>query len=120
MSNAGGLNDVLRDAAQRFIDTMIGDTFARKTPTTVAGVAMASADTEYSLALPAGATEIGVRLRDTTVTWRWSFTAGQVAGGAGFAMKAGDSLSIQGPIAGATIYFAADSASMTMDVFYLV
>lgn len=73
-------------------------------------VTMAAADTEYEIAIPQDATEIVARLDDDSAAWRFSATAGEVAGGAGFPLLAGEDLAFDGPITAQTIYVAHDGA----------
>ena len=78
----------------------------------IADVVMASADTEYTVAIPEGARGILLRLRDTSVAWRVSNTSGVVATpGQGFPVEANSGLTIAGPSAGQTLYVAHSSAS---------
>lgn len=79
-------------------------------------VTMTTADTEYSVTFGHGDREILCRLLDTAVAWRWSWSSGVVAGGGGVPMKAGEALTLTGPITGSVLYIASSSAAMTMNV----
>lgn len=81
-------------------------------------VAMASANTEYSFALTPRMRNITLQLRSASVAWRFSWTTGEVAGGAGTQVGAGFGVRQERATDNTAIYFAAGSASQTMDITY--
>ena len=86
----------------------------------LAVVTMTTADTAYPVTISGTKRRVLLRLQDTSVTWRWSMTSGQVdagtAGNVWMPMKAGESWAIDVPVIGCTIYVAADSGSQYMCV----
>lgn len=80
-------------------------------------VTMASDDTQYSYAIARGGKGFSFFLADDTVAWRWSMTAGEVAGSGGTAALAGEKVTIEGPNVGQTFYAAHTAgASQTLVV----
>ena len=88
------------------------------TLTKIADVAMTLADTQYSVVLPAGAKGVVLKLASTGAAWRLSPDAGEVAGGGGTQLAAGQAALIEGPLAGQTVYFAAAVAGQTMTILH--
>lgn len=75
-------------------------------------VAMAAADTQYSWTIPTGTKSFLLKLQDTTVAWRFSSVAGEVAAvGGGTPLAAGEAIEFnEGPFIGNVIYFAHSAA----------
>lgn len=95
------------------------DRKAALTTSTSTTVAMTLADTQYSFVWLAGQTRTLLGLLDTTKSWRWSWTAGVVAGGGGTPVGAGFQVEEEsGHLVGQTLYFACGSAGQTMEVSY--
>lgn len=86
-----------------------------KTQTTVA---MTSANTEYSFTITKDMRNITFSLRDLTKAWRYSWTTGQVASGAGSQVGAGFGVVQEDQTSNTALYFACTTASMTMDITY--
>lgn len=83
-------------------------------------VAMASANTQYSYTFPASAREIMVTLKDSSVAFRVSFEAGEVASGDRYHnVAAGGSFSIDGPLKSNLLYFASSTATQVAVISYL-
>lgn len=77
-----------------------------------------SANTEYTLAIPKDATMLKMRLADAAVAWRYSATTGQVAGGAGFPVLAGEKAEVDVRFHEQDLYVAAASAAQTLRYTY--
>lgn len=83
---------------------------------TVANVAMASANTEYSYAVPAGTHKILMKLRDTGQPFKLAYVSGE-SGTTYITVPANTSkeiLDIRGT--GITLYFQSPGASQTMEI----
>jgi hypothetical protein len=80
-------------------------------------VAVAIADTEYTVNIPHGGKNIVLRLENAGFTWRWSSRIGEVAGGGGFPLEASEDLAFEGPMHSSTVYFAVDGVT-TLHVTY--
>lgn len=72
---------------------------------TAATLAMASDDTEYSIDIPEGATNIWFSLNSDSA-WRFALEADEVASGSSFAVAATKQLNVQGPTVAFTLYAA--------------
>lgn len=83
-------------------------------------VTMTTGDTEYSLLVPKDARELAMKLADATKAWRISATTGEVAGGSGYPLAAGESASFVEGLATQTLYFACGSASQVLHYSYLI
>lgn len=83
-------------------------------------VTMTSANTEYSLLVPKDARELAMKLADATKAWRISATTGEVAGGSGYPLVAGEAVSFVEPLREVSLYFACGTASQVLHYSYLV
>lgn len=81
-------------------------------------VAMTQANTEYSHVIPRDTMDLAFRFQDLSVAWRYSWVSGQVAGGGGMQMDAGDAFQPPGPLVGCTLYFASAVTGQTMQISY--
>lgn len=81
----------------------------------IENVAMTSANTEYSYAIPSGVNKILIKLRANNVDLKLSYTSGE-SGTTYLTIPAGSSKSIDDIKGGLTIYFQAASASQTLEV----
>lgn len=79
-----------------------------------ASVSCPDTDTEVSLSLELGVTQLQIRHSDEAAEWRWSFSAGVVAGGSGMPMRADEvqGLEFDPGLAPQLIYFASDTAGV--------
>ena len=83
---------------------------------TLVNVAMASADTEYSYAIPAGVNKVLLKLRDPGESFKLAYASG-TSGTTYFTVAAGSSkelTEIKGT--GITLYFQSPGLSQTMEV----
>ena len=85
---------------------------------TQTSVALTLADTQYSFTITRDMRNITLSLRDLTKAWRYSWTTGQVAGGAGSQVGAGFGAVQEAPVGNTALYFACGTAAMTMDITY--
>lgn len=85
-------------------------------------VAMATADTEYSWAIPNGCREFALTLQDSTIPWRYSAETGEVAAvGGGTPRAAGQSIEYNAGFYDGTVYFAHSAgAAQVMRIEYAV
>lgn len=87
-------------------------------------VVCSAADTEYRLPIRDGFTQLQIRHRDLTKSWRWSFQPGVVAGGGGTPMDQGEdqrwTATPECPIGETTIYLATDAADAFIEASGLV
>jgi hypothetical protein len=83
----------------------------------IVNVSMASANTEYSYAVPAGVNKVLIKLRSSSVDLKLSYTSGE-SGTTYLTVPAGSAKSIDDIKGGGglTLYFQAASASQTLEV----
>lgn len=83
---------------------------------TIANVAMATADTEYSYEIPAGTKRIKFKLRALNALLKYCFTSGG-SGTTYITVGYGDYVEVNdAKIGGQTIYFQSPTASQTVEV----
>lgn len=93
---------------------MLNDRQKIKTTT----LALTALDTEYGLSIPDEAQDLRLVLEDATKAWRYSSTAGEVAGGGGSHVAAGGTVTLSGPFSSQTIYVAAANNAQVLDFSY--
>lgn len=80
-------------------------------------VTLTLADTEYSVAIPTGATDIKLKLRDVGADLKYYF----VTGAAEYVtLMAGASVTLKGAFRGLTIYFQSPTTNQTVEVEYII
>jgi hypothetical protein len=82
---------------------------------TVANVAMASAGTEYSYALPASTKKFYIKLRDASATMQLAFSAG-TSGTTYVTVHRGNWFGEEGLTTSVTLYFQSDVAAQTAEI----
>jgi hypothetical protein len=83
---------------------------------TIANVAMASANTEYSYAVPADTRKLTIKLRDSGYDLKLAYTQGQ-SGTTYILIPAGSTKTIENIyIKGVTLYFQTDADTQVLEV----
>lgn len=77
---------------------------------------LTDADTEYSFDVPAGTRRLVMRMTDPAQSCQVWFDAGEVAGGGGFPLGPGDSLTLDGPFWAFRIYAASSAGGQALAI----
>lgn len=83
-----------------------------------ATLTLTTADTQYSLELPLDSADLKMKLLDATKVWRFSSVAGEVAGGGGFPVAAGERIDVDGCFSLQTVYVSPDDNAQVLRYTY--